>query len=74
MKHVLILPAVLAVAACAMPAPKTDPANECIAELAAEGSYQWNPADPVPTVIPKEDASQRTADNINACIRAKVGA
>ncbi|MEQ9039917.1 MAG: hypothetical protein RIE24_16325 [Silicimonas sp.] len=74
MKYAFILPALLAVSACSIPAPKTDPANECIAELAAEGTYQWNPADPVPTVVPKENATQRTADNINACIRAKTGA
>ncbi len=73
MNRVLILTTLLAVAACAVPVPNTDPANKCIAELAAEGTYQWNPADPVPTVIPKENASQRTADNINACIRAKTG-
>lgn len=73
MKKLMILPALLAVGACAMPMMQADLANQCIAELSAEGTFQWNPNDPVPTVIPKQDASQRTADNINRCIREKAG-
>lgn len=69
----LAVPASLLLVACAPTVPETDLANQCIAELAAEGTYQWNPNDPVPTVVPKDGATQRTADNINLCIQEKAG-
>jgi hypothetical protein len=61
-------------AACMQPIDRGDLANQCVSELAAEGTYRWNPADAVPTVTPGEDGTQAVADNINACIRAKAGA
>ena len=73
MYRYLALPALLSVAACVQPIDRGDFANQCVSELAADGSYRWNPAEPVPTVVPGEDGTQLVADRINACIREKAG-
>lgn len=74
MKTIFAIPATLMLAACAVSVPETDLPTQCIAELAAEGTYLWDPRDPVPTVRPGDDGSQTVANNINACIREKAGA